>query len=122
MTGHATRVARDHCLAPARVDAPLSGGRYRSLFEDLAPHVQKAVPDAALGEQPDLTARVVVLTVKQAKGLEFDGVIVVDPERMVEESPRGANDLYVALTRATQRLGVLHQGPLPTALAGLTER
>ena len=37
MTGPATRIARDHCLAPDRVDAPLSGGRYRSLFEDLAP-------------------------------------------------------------------------------------
>jgi Animal haem peroxidase len=28
---------RDHCLAPERIDAPISGGRYRSLFEDLAP-------------------------------------------------------------------------------------
>jgi hypothetical protein len=33
----ATRLARDHCLAPERVDAPISGGRYRSLFEDLPP-------------------------------------------------------------------------------------
>jgi hypothetical protein len=30
-------LVRDHCLAPERVDAPLSGGRYRSLFEDLPP-------------------------------------------------------------------------------------
>ena len=60
-----------------------------------------------------------LLTVKQAKGLEFDGVIVVDPERIVEESPRGANDLYVALTRATQRLGILHPGSLPDALHAL---
>ncbi|HEU0088452.1 MAG TPA: hypothetical protein VFQ77_12515, partial [Pseudonocardiaceae bacterium] len=36
-------------------------------------------------------------------------------------SPRGAAELYVALTRATQRLGVLHHGPLPQALTGLTE-
>jgi DNA helicase IV len=85
-------------------------------FTDLAPHVLKAAPDAALGEQPDLSARVVVLTVKQAKGLEFDGVIVVDPEGIVRESPRGANDLYVALTRATQRLGILHPGTLPESL------
>jgi len=48
-----------------------------------------------------------VLTVRQAKGLEFDSVIVVDPERIVAASPRGLNDLYVALTRATQRLGIL---------------
>jgi hypothetical protein len=32
--GH-TRIARDHCLAPERVDAPIYGGRYRPLFEDL---------------------------------------------------------------------------------------
>ena len=48
-----------------------------------------------------------VLTVRQAKGLEFDAVIVVDPDGIVAESPRGRSDLYVALTRATQRLGVL---------------
>jgi hypothetical protein len=32
---HAARIARDHCLAPERVDAPIHGGRYRSLFDDL---------------------------------------------------------------------------------------
>jgi hypothetical protein len=31
------RVVRDHCLAPERVDAPIYGGRYRSLFADLPP-------------------------------------------------------------------------------------
>jgi len=61
----------------------------------------------------------VVLTVKQAKGLEFDTVLVADPERIMTESPRGRNDLYVALTRATQRLGVLHPGPPPAVLARL---
>ncbi|HZM81285.1 MAG TPA: ATP-binding domain-containing protein [Candidatus Limnocylindrales bacterium] len=59
------------------------------------------------GAEPDLEAAVSVLTVRQAKGLEFDSVIVVDPERIVAASPRGLNDLYVALTRATQRLGIL---------------
>jgi DNA helicase IV len=57
----------------------------------------------------------------ETKGLEFDAVLVVDPERILTDGPRGAAELYVALTRATQRLGVLHQGPLPTALAGLDE-
>jgi DNA helicase IV len=66
-----------------------------------------AVPEVAVGEQPDLESRVVLLTVRQAKGLEFDSVLVVDPDLIVVESPRGLSDLYVALTRATQRLGVL---------------
>jgi DNA helicase IV len=57
----------------------------------------------------------------ETKGLEFDAVLVVEPERIISGGPRGAAELYVALTRATQRLGVLHVGPLPQALSGLTE-
>ncbi|MCC8246930.1 RNA polymerase recycling motor ATPase HelR [Saccharothrix luteola] len=57
----------------------------------------------------------------ETKGLEYDAVLVVEPERILAEGPRGAAELYVALTRATQRLGVLHQGPLPQVLAGLAE-
>ena len=54
----------------------------------------------------------------ETKGLEFDAVLVVYPERIIAQ---GAADLYVALTRATQRLGVLHAEPLPQALSGLTD-
>lgn len=53
------------------------------------------------------------------KGLEFDAVLVVRPEKILADGPRGASELYVALTRATQRLGVLHLGELPTCLKGL---
>ena len=59
--------------------------------------------------------------VSETKGLEFDAVLVVEPERIIADGPRGASELYVALTRATQRLGVLHEGPLPQALTGLVE-
>ncbi|MEU1939783.1 HelD family protein [Streptomyces coeruleorubidus] len=62
------------------------------------------------GAEPDLTRSVVLLDPRQAKGLEFDSVLVVEPGRY------GTSDLYVALTRATQRLGVLHTGELPKAL------
>jgi len=57
----------------------------------------------------------------ETKGLEFDAVLVVEPEQILVDGPRGAAELYVALTRATQRLGVLHEGPLPQALTGLVE-
>ncbi|MUM19989.1 AAA family ATPase [Mycobacterium sp. CBMA271] len=57
----------------------------------------------------------------ETKGLEFDAVLVVQPERILADGPRGAAELYVALTRATQRLGVLHVEPLPKVLAGLTD-
>ncbi|EHB58414.1 UvrD/REP helicase [Mycolicibacterium rhodesiae JS60] len=57
----------------------------------------------------------------ETKGLEFDAVLVVEPDRILADGPRGAAELYVALTRATQRLGVLHQHPLPSALTSLAE-
>lgn len=57
----------------------------------------------------------------ETKGLEFDAVLVVEPQRILAGGPRGAAELYVALTRATQRLGVLHRGPLPQSLTGLVE-
>ncbi|MGC0366546.1 DNA helicase IV [Rhodococcus sp. 27YEA15] len=60
--------------------------------------------------------------VSETKGLEFDAVLVVEPERIVAESPRGAAQLYVALTRSTQRLGILHVSALPRELAELTAR
>ena len=62
------------------------------------------------------------VTPAEAKGLEFDAVLVVEPERILADGPRGAAELYVALTRATQRLGVLHRDPLPPALSGLSAR
>jgi hypothetical protein len=78
---------------------------------------------AALPESSDdLTAGPVVLTPAGAKGLEFDSVLVVDPAGIVAEGVRGHNDLYVALTRATQRLGVVQAGELPPVLAGLATR
>jgi len=49
-------------------------------------------------------------------------VLVVDPVGIVEEGVRGHNDLYVVLTRATQRLGVVHPGELPPELTGLEIR
>ncbi|GAB2690870.1 HelD family protein [Kitasatospora kifunensis] len=74
-------------------------------------------PSTATDEiRKELSSEISVLTVRQAKGLEFDSVIVADPAGIVAESPRGLNDLYVALTRATQRLGVVHLGELPAPL------
>lgn len=60
-----------------------------------------------------------VLSVKDVKGLEFDTVLIVEPADILDESPRGTNDLYVALTRATQRLGIIHVESLPSVLDGV---
>jgi DNA helicase IV len=63
---------------------------------DDAPH---ATDPAAAGDD-----RVVVLTGIDTKGLEFDGIVVVDPDAIEAESPTGRATLYVVLTRATQLL------------------
>ncbi len=56
-----------------------------------------------------------LLTPRQAKGLEFDHVIVVEPA-LIAEREQGLRHLYVSLTRPTKSLVVLHSRPLPDAL------
>ncbi|MGN7797871.1 HelD family protein [Leifsonia sp. 22587] len=51
-----------------------------------------------------LSRPIAVLTGYEAKGLEFDAVVLADPDALAAESPRGAASLYVAMTRPTQRL------------------
>ncbi|MFJ9951850.1 HelD family protein [Kitasatospora sp. NPDC091207] len=69
-----------------------------------------------------LDSPVVLMTAAQSKGLEFDAVLVVEPAEILAAHSRGGNDLYVALTRATRSLGVLHSRELPEMLAGLDPR
>ena len=58
-----------------------------------------------------------VLTAREAKGLEFDHVVVVEPALIVAEGgDSGLRELYVALTRPTKTLTVVHARPLPTPL------
>src|SRR5438046_2345928 len=57
-----------------------------------------------------------ILTPRQAKGLEFDHVVVVEPAAVADDGDRGLRELYVALTRPTKTLVVVHARPLPDAL------
>lgn len=79
-----------------------------SLAEHLAPWL--AV------EEDDLLAQVVLLSAERVKGLEFDVVVVVEPEAVVAESRHGHRSLFVALTRPTRRLVLAHRGALPAGL------
>jgi DNA helicase IV len=74
--------------------------------------------DEAAGSLFDDT-RIPVLTPREAKGMEFDHVIVVEPTQIVEEAVggQGLRELYVALTRPTTSLVVVHDRPLPPELA-----
>ncbi len=103
----------------ARVDGTLAVLVPPRHLEQVGTGVTERVPDAVVGAQPEgVESRVVVLTVQQSKGLEFDSVLLVDPDSVLAESARGTSDLYVGLTRATQRLGVVHTGELPGVLSG----
>ena len=59
---------------------------------------------------------VAVLTQGEIHGLEFDAVVVVEPALIAGETSRGLRALYVALTRTTRRLAIVHSTPLPPAL------
>jgi DNA helicase IV len=61
-------------------------------------------------------APIAVLGPDEAKGLEFDNVVVVEPAEIVAESPQGMRALFVALTRPTRRLALVHAEPLPKVL------
>jgi DNA helicase IV len=58
-----------------------------------------------------------VFTAEAVKGLEFDGVVVVNPHQILGDDTRGARLLYVAMTRAVQVLRFVSDAPLPPVLA-----
>jgi DNA helicase IV len=73
-------------------------------------------PDELVAEADDhLYEGIPLLTPRQSKGLEFDHVIVVEPA-LIAERPQGLRELYVALTRPTKTLVVVHARPLPAEL------
>jgi DNA helicase IV len=87
----------------------------------LLPDVETALREAFAGEvgtgAAGLDRAICVATVAEVKGLEFDAVVVVEPSSWTAGGPRGLRELYVALTRATQRLDVVHTGDLPGLLS-----
>ena len=91
----------------------------------LATDSQLAELDAALtaagvdhGEavRTGLDSQVTLVPVRLVKGLELDAVVVVEPARIVAEEHQGLRALYVALTRATRRLTIVHDDALPEVL------
>jgi DNA helicase IV len=128
-----TRSVRTTGVAPAfaRVDDPVAetAARARELSTQrgttavIAPAalhagIIGALRDiGAVADSPDaLDAPVGVFDAMDAKGLEFDHVVVVEPAELVAPDRAGLRMLYVTLTRATQDLAVVHSRPLPEAL------
>jgi DNA helicase IV len=106
VTGHATGSA-----GTVAVVAPVD--EIGPLLAALRAELPGQVGDARRG----LSAAVSVLAPEEVKGLEFDDVVVVEPAAIVAASRRGTSDLYVALSRPTGRLVVVHHEPLPAGMA-----
>ncbi|MEV6828573.1 UvrD-helicase domain-containing protein [Amycolatopsis sp. NPDC051102] len=102
--------------------AELAGERTGGKLAIIAPAAGELAAALSLRRPPDPVDDIVALTPAEAKGLEFDSVVIADPAAVLAAGPHGPNDLYVAMTRATRSLGVVHPGPVPRELASLVER
>ncbi len=91
-------------------DVPSTLSAVAAVLEEPVDGITAVVVTDARAGDPALAAAVAdaadasLYAVGETKGLEFDRVVVVDPEAITRQSPRGSNDLYVALTRATKEL------------------
>ena len=93
-------------------DGETSAGRLALIASEAAieglRRAVEASPLAALASGPTLLdSRLAVLTPVEVKGLEFDDVIVLDPDSITASGPTGPRDLYVAMTRPTRRLRMI---------------
>ncbi len=96
-----------HTLRSVAVIVPDDSG----WLDEISRHLDQADGITAQGREA-----VSVLAAAQAKGMEYDHVLVVEPATIADRGPAGLRQLYVALTRSTQSLTVLHTSPLPEAL------
>jgi len=103
-------------LGAGRMAVVTAAGADAALHDELAAALS---PGTVGSGRSTLDSPVSVLDVQSVKGLEFDSVLVVEPADILAASARGANDLYVALTRPTQRLLVLHSADLPAGMESL---
>jgi DNA helicase IV len=116
-------------LVPSLIgEAASLGADYKSvgvvvplvLLDEVLVSAAATLPSVGEATRDGLGRQVTVLSAESAKGLEFDAVVVGEPSMIVAERAdhaAGLRLLYVALTRPTQYLAVVHSAPLPTGLA-----
>jgi DNA helicase IV len=103
----ALALAGDHALVALVVDP----GRLDALTR-----LVRGRHDVGLLERDGISRPVTVLGAPDAKGLEFDAVVVLEPAAIAGDEQRGLRLLYVAMTRPIQHLSIVHAGPLPAPL------
>jgi DNA helicase IV len=101
----------------------VNGGNVAVVVPDrMAEQVADVFTDAGLAfgraSNTALDNGITIVPVSVVKGLELDGVVVVEPSDIVDAEAQGMRSLYVALTRATQRLTVVHARALPAPMIG----
>jgi len=87
-----------------------------SMFDAVADALTDAGIEHGEATRSGLEMGITVVPVSVVKGLELDGVIVVEPARIVSGEQQGLRALYVALTRSTKRLTIVHSEPLPAPM------
>lgn len=109
VASEARRLTADWPSVAVIVPAPLHDEVERAL-------TATAGVDLGDAERQGLGHAVTLVPAATSRGLEFDAVVVVEPARIIDDAPRGLRLLYIALTRPTQHLTVMHARPLPAAL------
>ena len=87
-----------------------------SLHDAVADALDAAGIEFGRAARSGLNTQITLVPVNLVKGLELDASVVVEPALIMEEEVQGARSLYVALTRATKRLVIVHERPLPEVL------
>jgi DNA helicase IV len=87
-----------------------------AMFQAVSIALDEAGIEHGQATRAGLAMGITVVPVSVVKGLELDGVVVVEPADIVAGEQQGLRALYVALTRSTQRLTIVHSRPLPEAM------
>jgi DNA helicase IV len=108
----AATLAERHAVDPGQVAVVCPA----SLVEPLCQAFAAAEVPFGRATRSGLDQQITVVEVGLVKGLEVDAAVVVEPSLIVDEEAQGERALYVALTRATKRLAIVHERPLPDCL------
>jgi DNA helicase IV len=117
----AEQLYADVAAATEEMSEAMPGGSIAVVAADaMVDRVSHALTDAGIehgrATRSGLSAAITVVPVSVVKGLELDGVVVVEPAAIVAAEQQGLRALYVALTRSTRRLTIVHAEPLPDAM------
>jgi DNA helicase IV len=109
-------------LVQSELDAVESGNLAVVASEAMLDQIGRALAGAGIeygrATREGLARQVTVVAPQMVKGLEVDSVVVAEPSQILADEARGPQALYVAVTRSTKRLSIIHTGDLPAILQG----